>query len=159
MGTLGVCTIVFLLYYLGIIAYRVEVPTGSMLPDIQLNEQLLILRNTFVKSYLRGDVVVFHQEDEEGTSLVKRLIGLPGETVDVRDGTVFVDGEVLIEDYLGSNDGWTGTFFIPEDCYLFLGDNRADSLDARYWEQPYIHQDLIEGKVIAHIYPVFRLGG
>ena len=125
-----ISVILFALMWYGVTAFRIVVPTGSMLPTIQLDESLVVLQPVFVKEYKRGDIVVFYCEDDPDTLLVKRLIGLPGEIVDVRDGAVYVDGEPLYEEYLGSNDvNYSGTFFVPEDCYLFFGDNRAKMLD------------------------------
>lgn len=155
---LCIISVILLSLFFRFPAYCVEVPTGSMLPNIQLDEKLLILQNKCVLQYKRGDIVVFHRENND-TPLVKRLIGMPNETVDIRNGSVYIDGEPLIEDYLGSNDEFTGTFYVPEDSYLFLGDNRSDSLDARYWDNPYVHKDYLEGKVIAHLYPKFKIGG
>lgn len=149
-----VLLLLVLVFCSGLVTFITNVPTGSMLPTIQLNTKYLVVKDKFVSSYERGDVVVFVKEDDPDTALVKRLIGLPGEIVDIRNGSVYINGEPLEESYLGSNDtAYTKTFYVPEDCYLFLGDNRVDSLDARYWEQPYVHKDYLLGKVVFEIYP------
>ena len=131
--------------------FRVQVPTGSMLNTIQLNQQLLILKDSKVQQYHRGDIVVFKKDN---TILIKRLIGLPGETVRIENGTVFINDKLLFEDYLSSNStNYDGTFDVPEGKYLFLGDNRAESVDARRWSTPYVNEDDILGKAIYYIYP------
>lgn len=150
-----VSSFLFLIIFIfSIIAIRVEVPTGSMQNTIQVNQQLLVLKNRYVKGYNRGDIVVFYQD---GTLLIKRLIGLPGETVRISKGTVFIDGKLLFESYLSSNcEEYDGTFYVPEDAYLFLGDNRADSFDSRQWDNPYVNKDKLWGKVIYYMYPKFE---
>ena len=74
----------------------------------------------------------------KNTKYIKRIIGLPGETVEIREGAVYIDGEKLEETYINGtwtkrNDGFT--FEVPEDHYLMLGDNRNNSSDARYWAE------------------------
>ena len=85
----------------------------------------------------RGDIVVF---EKDGSMLIKRIIGLPGEEVRIADdGTIFVDGKTLREEYVSfQREGQEQIFQVPEGCYLLLGDNRQHSYDARYWENPYI---------------------
>lgn len=137
-----------------LVYFITNVPSGSMLPTLQINTKYLVLKDGIAGAYERGDIVVFYKEDDPDTALVKRIVGLPGEIVDIRDGAIYVDGTPLEESYLGSNDIlYSKTFYVPEDCYLFLGDNRVDSLDARYWEQPYVHKDYLVGKVILELYP------
>ena len=86
----------------------------------------------------RFDVIIFRYPVDETQSFIKRVIGLPGETVEIRQGKIFIDGaeEPLTEDYLKeewtvNNDGYV--FEVPDNSYLVLGDNRNVSLDARYW--------------------------
>lgn len=136
---------IFMLYVL--------VPTGSMLNTIPLNQILLVSKDKYVKSYQRGDIVVFYEDDE---LMIKRLIGLPGETVRIEKGTVFVDGQILFEEYLNSNTlACDGTFKIPDGCYFFLGDNRSISYDGRLWENAYVEKSSIVGKAIYFLFPKF----
>ena len=119
------------------------VPTGSMENTIQPGDRLLGLRLTYLFSDpQRGDIAVFRYPVDEAlgkkTNYIKRIIGLPGETVEIRQGKIYIDGSdtPLEEDYLKEewtvkNDGFT--FEVPDDCYLMLGDNRNNSSDARYW--------------------------
>ena len=78
--------------------------------------------------------------------MIKRLIGLPGDKVIIKDGVVSVNGETLQENYIGTADNYTGEFEVPEGKYFFLGDNRYWSLDSRYWNDPYIDGSEIKGK-------------
>lgn len=115
------------------------------------------------KSPERGDIVIFRYPDNEEELYVKRVIGLPGETVDIRDGYIYIDGAdtPLDEDYL--KEDWTVAtgnyhFVVPEDSYLMLGDNRNDSWDARYWTNPYVREDKILGKAAVIYWPVHDIG-
>lgn len=153
----AIATIINLLFM------RTTVPTGSMLPTIQLNDTLLVQRIYTPHSLNRGDIIVFQPNVEEGSDLyIKRLIGLPGDTIEFKliDGksTVWVNDELLDEPYvaLSSNEEITKTFIVPDDCYFFLGDNREDSLDSRYWKNSYIHESQIKGKMILNLTQFFK---
>ncbi len=140
------------------------IPTGSMENTIMPGDRLIGNRLAYIKDGPeRGDVVIFRYPDNEEELYVKRVIGLPGETVDIIDGYIYIDGsaEALEEDYL--KEDWTvatGTyhFEIPEDSYLMLGDNRNDSWDARYWTNTYVHRDKILGKAVLIYWPVGHIG-
>ena len=118
------------------------VPSGSMETTIPTKCALLGWRLPFVVSDVvpeRGDIITFWS-DELGKVLVKRAVGLPGEEVSFRDGYVYIDGEKLEESYLPAQ-GITEcdrTFVVPEGSVFFLGDNRTGSLDARFWQEPYV---------------------
>ncbi len=104
----------------------------------------------------RGDIVVFHIADREGADLVKRVVGLPGETVEMRDGRVYVDGELLKERYLtGFDDSNEPPTLVPEGHYYVLGDNRAVSYDSRSMGP--ISQEQIIGKAWVSYWPLDRL--
>jgi len=123
------------------IIINARVPSGSMENTIMTGSRVLGTRFSYLFSDpQRGDIVVFKypidQALGENTRYIKRIIGLPGETVEIKEGVVYIDGEALEEDYINGtwteeNDGYT--FEVPEDCYLMLGDNRNNSNDARYW--------------------------
>ena len=140
------------------------IPTGSMENTIMPGDRLIGNRLAYIKDGPeRGDVVIFRYPDNDEELYVKRVIGLPGETVDIIDGYIYIDGsaEALEEDYL--KEDWTvatGTyhFEIPEDSYLMLGDNRNDSWDARYWTNTYVHRDKILGKAVLIYWPVGHIG-
>lgn len=146
------------------IIINADVPTGSMENTIMPGDRLIGNRLAYLKNAPeRGDVVIFRYPDNEEELYVKRVIGLPGETVDIRDGMIYIDGaqDSLDEEYL--KETWviaTGEyhFEIPEDAYLVLGDNRNDSWDARYWTNTYVYRDKILGKAVVVYWPFENIG-
>jgi len=141
-----------------------HVPTGSMENTIMPGDRLIGNRLAYIKDGPeRGDVVVFKYPDDEKETYVKRVIGLPGETVEIRDAKIYINGseEPLEEDYL--KEDWivaTGpyTFEVPEGHYLVMGDNRNDSWDARYWTNTYVARDKILGKAVFTYWPIRDFG-
>ena len=137
------------------------VPTGSMIPTIQINDHLIINRvPLYFADPKAGEVVVFRHDKE----LIKRIIGVPGDTLDIEDGQVYINGQVLDEPYLYEQNS-TYSFMmdeiefpieIPEDMYFMMGDNRNNSEDSRYFGM--IHRDAIYAKSGIRIWPLDRLG-
>ena len=125
----------------GFIIINATVPSGSMEKTIMTGDRVLGTRFSYwFSDPKRGDIVVFKYPVDEAlgknTKFIKRVIGLPGETVEIKDGAVYINGKKLEEDYINGtwvveNDGYT--FEVPEEHYLMLGDNRNNSSDARYW--------------------------
>lgn len=136
----------------------VTVPTGSMEKTIMPGDRLYVNKLFNINDAKRGDIIVF-DSDELNEKLVKRLIGLPGETIDINEnGEVFINGQKIEEPYVNQSRGIAQTFKIPEGKYFFLGDNRPVSVDARYWSNPYISGDKIIGKAIIRFFPLNRIG-
>lgn len=139
-----------------------DVPTGSMENTIMPGDRLIGNRLAYLKEGPeRGDIVVFRYPDNEEELFVKRVIGLPGETVVLENGKVYIDGEELEEPYL--KEEWTVatgpyTFEVPEGCYLMLGDNRNNSKDSRYWDNTYVSLDKILGKALFVYWPISDWG-
>ena len=146
------------------IIINATVPTGSMENTIMPDDNILGYRLAYLKEGPeRGDVIFFYFPDDETQKFVKRVIGLPGETVTIQDGKIYIGDstEPLDEPYL--KEEWTrGTgpyvFQIPEDSYLCLGDNRNRSADAREWNNPYVRKEKIIGKAIFTYFPIDRWG-
>ena len=131
------------------------VPSGSMETTLPTKSAMLGWQLPFVVADPvpeRGDIVTFWDEEMQRV-LVKRVIGLPGETVSFRDGYTYINGEKLDESYLPTQ-GITqcaNTFTVPEGCIFVMGDNRTGSNDSRFLSQPYIPVDAIQGHMLAAI--------
>ena len=141
------------------ILYKIVVPSPSMSPTVEVGNQLFVTKVYNTSNIKRGDVLVFNS-DELHELLLKRVIGLPGDNVEIKkDGSVYVNGEKIKEDYVKYPGGKTDmSFNVPEGKFLMLGDNRANSDDARYWANPYIDSKDIDAKAQIIIYPFNRIG-
>jgi signal peptidase I len=141
-----------------------RIPSGSMENTIQEGDRLIGNRLAYIKSNpQRGDIVIFKFPDDETQNYVKRVIGLPGETVRVEDGKIYINDakEPLKEDYL--KEKWTietgpYVFQVPNDSYLVMGDNRNNSYDARYWTNTYVSKQKILGKAACRYFPFNKMG-
>ena len=141
-----------------------SIPTGSMESVIMPNDKIFGNRLAYLKEGpKRGDIIFFYYPDDESQKYVKRVIGLPGEKVVIDEGKIYINDstEPLDEPYL--KEAWVcGTgyyeFFVPEDSYLMLGDNRNNSWDARYWKNSYVHRDKIIAEAFFRYYPFDRMG-
>ncbi len=144
------------------IIINANIPSGSMENTIMTGDRLMGNRLAYLFSEPeRGDIVIFKYPDDESQLFVKRIVGLPGETVTIEDAKVYVDGKLLEESYL--KEEWTVasgpySFEIPEECYLVLGDNRNNSKDARYWENVYVKEDKILGQAVFVYWPFKNAG-
>ncbi len=139
------------------------IPSESMAPTLEQNDRVLVNKLSYrLHDVNRGDIVVFKapegQETDGVEDLVKRVVGLPGETVEGRDGAIYVDGDLLEEPYLP--DGTTSQDFGPQtispDNYYVLGDNRQNSKDSTYFGQ--IPASDIVGRVFVKIWPPSDIG-
>ena len=138
---------------------NVYVPTGSMENTIMAGDRNLALRTSYwFSDPQRGDVVVFEAPDDPDTLYVKRVIGVGGDTVEVQDGEVLVNGQVQDEPYIKEiTEGDFSPYHVPEGCYFMMGDNRNKSLDARFWENTYVEKDAILGKVVLRYYKGLKI--
>lgn len=151
----------FIKYY---VIINANIPSGSMENTIMTNDRLFGYRLAYKMSEpKRGDIVIFKFPDDETENYVKRIVGLPGETVTIEDAKIYINGSQtpLEENYL--KEEWTVatgpyTFEVPEGSYLVLGDNRNNSFDARYWENTYVSEDKIMGKAVFRYYPFKEAG-
>jgi signal peptidase I len=138
--------------------FKVYIPSESMAPTINKEDRLFVSRLHDQESIKRGDILVFYSEEYQ-KQLIKRVIGLPGDKIDISKGTVKINGETIEEDYVKNNDlSYEGSFKVPENKYLFLGDNRSNSNDSRAWINPYIDEKDIEGKALLRVYPFKEFG-
>lgn len=141
--------------------FTAYVPSGSMEPTIMTGEKMLVAYTHQTDRLNRGDIVVFESK-EYGKFFVKRLIAKGGDQVELlTDGSVFVNGERLDEPYITNPVLYqeAQSFSIPEGTLFFLGDNRMDSHDARYWANPFISEDDVLGKPFLTISPISEMRG
>ena len=135
-----------------------QVPSGSMETTIMTNDRVIGSRLSYVLSEPeRGDIVIFRFPDNEKIYYVKRIIGLPGETVDIVEGKVYLNGsstpmeEPYIREPMVPEPPMH--FEVPEGCYFMMGDNRNFSSDARRWQNTYVKRKKIIAKVLFRYYP------
>ncbi|MFC0211100.1 signal peptidase I [Paenibacillus chartarius] len=142
------------------VAQAMQVPTGSMLPTIQIGDRLLVEKMVQWTDFEHGDIVVFWPPIEGNAErYVKRLIGLPGDTIEVKDGALYRNGDKVDEPYVTERMAYNfGPVTVPEDHYLFLGDNRNNSLDSHLWKTPFVHKKDIIGKAVFRMFPFDHMG-
>ncbi|MCL1975467.1 MAG: signal peptidase I [Firmicutes bacterium] len=139
------------------------VPTGSMKPTIIEGDRVIILKLPYLFGAVleHQDVVVFAAGEEFGSDedLLKRVIGLPGDTVEVKDGLVYVNGSALYEPYILEPPYKNFEMVtVPEGCYFMMGDNRNHSRDSTMWIDPFVPSSAIKGKVLLCYWPVTHWG-
>lgn len=141
-----------------VLIVNAKVPTGSMENTIMTGDRILALRTSYwFSSPERGDVAVFRYPDDPSMLFVKRVIGVGGDEVEIKDGAVLLNGEVLEEPYIQEvTEGDFGPYEVPEGCYFMMGDNRNHSLDSRYWENQFVEEDEVLGKAIFRYYKGFK---
>jgi signal peptidase I len=138
------------------------IPSESMVPTLETNDRVLVNKLSYkLHDVNRGDIVVFETPESEtggAQDLVKRVIGLPGETVSCRNGGILIDGRPLDEPYLEDtvDTSCDQEYRIPADTVFVMGDNRTQSKDSRSFGP--IDQDSIVGRVFIRIWPPNRVG-
>jgi len=139
-----------------------RVPSASMENTIMTGDRVMGSRLTykFFGDPKRGDIIIFKWPDNEKILFVKRIIGLPGDTVDIKNGKVYLNGsaDALDEPYLKEPmiPEKEMTFTVPENAYFCMGDNRNNSADARRWKNTYVYRDKIIARVDFRYFPGFK---
>jgi signal peptidase I len=139
------------------------IPSSSMEPTLQINDRLIIEKISYhLYDPKRGDVVVFNPTDALKAknfkdAFIKRIIGLPGDTIKISNGIVYVNGDKLSEDYIAQKPDYEfGPVKVPEGQYLVLGDNRNNSYDSHYWG--FVPKEKFVGRAFVRFWPFTRLG-
>ncbi|MEH1778732.1 MAG: signal peptidase I [Nostoc sp.] len=155
-----------LILALGIRTFVAEaryIPSGSMEPTLQINDKLIIDKISYdFSSPKRGDIIVFNPTkkltlENFHDAFIKRVIGLPGEKVAVKNGKVYINDVPLQENYLEAKPDYQwGPVVVPADSYLVLGDNRNNSYDSHYWG--FVPRNKIVGRAILRFWPLNRIG-
>jgi signal peptidase I len=163
--------VVALVLALGVRTYVAQmffIPSGSMLPTLQIGERIVVDKLSYhLHGVQRGDIVVFRKpplEQADYSDLVKRVIGLPGDTVSAVDGRIYINGKPLEEPWLPQPLPVTAPsplpaafslnhpYTVPAGEYYVMGDNRTDSEDSRYFGP--IARNLIVGKMVFEVWPI-----
>ena len=128
------------------------IPTSSMFPTLSSPCWTLSNRLSykFGSTPQRGDIVVFQRDNGEEKYYIKRIIGLPGDSIEIVGGQTYVNGELLDEPYLAekTDDSVNLSFEVPEGSYFMMGDNRNNSYDSRYWEEHFVPLEFITAKMM-----------
>lgn len=139
------------------------IPSGAMIPTLQINDRLIIDKITYkFTPPERGDIIIFSptqtlQEQNFQDDFIKRIIGLPGETVEVINGQVKINNQPLEEPYIAEPPTYEyGPSTVPENNYFVLGDNRNNSYDSQYWG--FVPKENIMGKAQSIFWPLDRQG-
>ncbi|AFZ16092.1 signal peptidase I [Allocoleopsis franciscana] len=139
------------------------VASGSMLPTLEVNDRLVIDKLSYRWSNPeRGDIIVFSpteklKQQNVRDTLIKRVIGLPGEKVEIKQGRVYINDGLLSEKYIAENLSYQwGPVTVPAKSYLVMGDNRDYSYDSRSWG--FVPHDYIIGKAFVRFWSPKRLG-
>jgi len=144
---------VVLFFAINAASARVRVDGFSMLPTLKDGEYVLVNRLAYYNNLPeRGDIIVFESPQAHNLDLIKRVIGLPGNTVRVFDGVVQVNGQTLNEPYIAAAPIYNGEWTVPEGNLFVLGDNRNDSSDSHAWGLLPI--DNVIGKAVLIYWPV-----
>lgn len=135
-----------------------KILSESMVSTLNVDDRILVFKLAYkFEDPQRGDIIVFQPpaEMDEGVDFIKRIIGLPGETVEVRaDEGVYINGNLLNEPYIYEIPNYNfGPVTVPENSYIVFGDNRNRSADSHYWSYPFITFDDIDGKAILRYFP------
>jgi signal peptidase I len=151
-----------------------KIPTGSMKPNLLVGDHLIVNKFIFapavsglerallpMRPIERGDIIVFKFPEEPERDFIKRVIGLPGETVELKNQTVFINGQALTEPYAhylfpaaaeGQMEGDLrrkyGPVTVPDAHFFMMGDNRDDSQDSRFWSSPFLPQSYVKGRAL-----------
>lgn len=142
-----------------------EIPSGSMIPTLNIKDRIMVsMVPYYYRSPKRGEIVVFNGPNHE--KWIKRVIGLPGETIDIVKGNIYINGKILDESKYLCEEGIsslnpvlstvvTYPYSIPRGFYFLLGDNRLESNDCRYMGA--IVESQITGKALCRIYPFSKV--
>jgi len=141
------------------------IPSDSMVPTLAVGDRLVVEKVSYrFRPPAYGDIVVFHPPAileelgyRENQAFIKRVIGEPGQTVEVRSGQVIVDGEPLQENYIAAPPNYTlPSIKVPADAYFVMGDNRNNSNDSHIWG--FLPEENIIGRAVFRFYPFNRIG-
>jgi signal peptidase I len=134
------------------VSARIRVEGSSMEPTLH-NDEFVIVNKLAYKfgKMTRGDIVVFHFPRDRHQDYIKRIIGLPGDKVDITNGQVYINGQKILEPYIAASPAYSGSWTVPENAIFVLGDNRNHSSDSHNWE--YVSLNDVVGKALVVYWP------
>ena len=135
------------------------IPSESMLPTLEVNDRIIVSKvNYYFTSPERGEILVFKYPLDLSQNFVKRLIAVGGETVELKNSVLYINGEAVPEDYLPPDLRYSnfGPVEVPEGHFFMMGDNRNSSSDSRTWG--YVDEELLIGRAMLIIWPFDRFG-
>ncbi len=154
-------TVLIAIVIVAFVIQPVRVEGTSMLPRLHDGERIFV--NKFIYKFepiRRGDIVVFWYPNDPSKSFIKRVIGLPGETISIRRGVVYINGEPLLEPYLDprlhTREENMAPVYVREHYYFVMGDNRDSSNDSRQWGL--VPEKYIYGKAVFRYWPLSNIG-
>lgn len=157
-----VFAIIFAFLITTFVIVNAKVPSASMENTVMTGDRLIANRLSYIASKpQRYDIVVFKFPDDESKLYIKRIIGLPGETVNIRGGLVYINDstEPLRTDFQAEPMNTPDeTYVVPDGCYFMMGDNRNRSSDSRFWQNKFVAEDKILGKAVFRYYPIGSIG-
>lgn len=155
-----VVAVLIALVFNNFIIVNARVPSSSMESTIMKDDKIIGNRLSYKFSNpARGDIIIFKFPDNEEENYIKRIVGMPGDIIEITNGVVYINGEVLDESYLPSHpymEDFPATV-VPEDSYFVMGDNRLNSKDSRYWNNKFVSKDKIIAKATFIYSPSFKL--
>lgn len=180
--TLGIVVVIGLVVF-NFILVNADIPSGSMENTIMTGERIFGNRLAYnFSDPERYDIVIFKYPDDESQLFIKRIIGMPNETVIITKGKVYtvstasvpegtsdeelienpelIEGTVCLDDSFiaeAMDESYSGVFQVPENSYFMLGDNRNHSRDSRYWNNPYVAREKIIGKALLRYWPITKI--
>lgn len=153
--------ILIALFISKVLIINAEIPSGSMEDTIMPGDRVVGNRLAYLTHEPeRFDIIIFRYPDDESQLFIKRVIGLPGETVEIRDGKIYINGSSTpLKDVKTKEpmEGSFGPYKVPEDCYFVMGDNRNNSKDSRYWIHTFVTDDEILGKAVFKYWPLSEM--
>ena len=140
-----------------VVFVNAQIPSESMEDTIIAGDRVVGFRLAYLfDDPARGDIVIFRWPDDETQLYVKRIIGMPGDTVQVTDGIVFINGQAqpqLNEHVKGVPTGSFGPWTVPGDSYFMMGDNRNLSYDSRFWKNTFVARKAVVGRAAVRLFP------
>lgn len=147
---------VILYFLIDAVVGRVRVENISMQPTLHQDQFILVNKLAYrLGTFQRGDIVIFHFPGDPKEDYIKRVIGLPGDLIEIRDEKVFVNGQMLEEAYIAAPPNYIKSYKVPEDGLFVLGDNRNQSSDSHMWG--HVPTSNVVGKALIVYWPLQEL--